>query len=307
VLPSPIVYFYYKDTHSVTGTRWTNASTAVESDEGFQDNPLAEPGQSDVYDVEGSELPNVPPARAKLAKMQREAKDTRAKNQQMQTQLLQLQNENTSLKMIATTKDESTKVQALQAQNEKLQTEALTKDNEIASLKAITTAKDESTKVQALQAQNATLQAQLAQGPQVGGAQLQLSPLSDVSPGANGPLQQAAAKTVAIKEFAADEGLSEETRGSAQQALDDMAAAQIMLSTLQSKNDVEVAAAQVRQSKKMVLPGEEMAKYLESLRLLHYADAVIRVAGMCVDRWHPYELCDPRPSCHCFARMKVIS
>jgi hypothetical protein len=260
VLPSPIVYFYYKDTHSVTGTRWTNASTAAESDEGFQENPLSESGQSNIYDVEGSELLNVPPARAKLAKIQREAKDTRAKNQQMQTQLLQLQTENVTL-----------------------QTEGIAKDNEIASLKAITTAKDESTKVQALRAQIATLQAQSAQGPQPGGVQLQLSTLSDVPPGTNAPLQQAVAKTVAIKEFAVDEGLSEETRESAKQALDDMAAGQIMLSSLQSKNDVEMAAAQVRQSKKMVLPGEEMSKYLESLRLLHFADAVIRVAGMCVD------------------------
>ena len=174
-----------------------------------------------------------------------------------------------------------TQLLQLQTANATLQTEGIAKDNEIASLKAITTAKDESTKVQTLQAQIATLQAQSAQGPQP--VQLQLSTLSDVPPGTNAPLQQAVAKTVAIKEFAADEGLSEETRESAKQALDDMAAGQIMLSSLQSKNDVEMAAAQVRQSKKMVLPGEEMSKYLESLRLLHFADAVIRVAGMCVD------------------------
>ena len=249
VLPSPIVYFYYKDTHSATGTRWTNASTAVESDEGFQDNPLAEPGQSDVYDVEGSELPNVPPARAKLAKMQREAKDTRAKNQQMQTQLLQLQTElgsakaeNASLKVIATTKDESTKVQALQTQN-------------VISQKAI-----------------AALKAQLAQV----GRSPQLPALNDDLRPDNAPLQQADAKTrqVAIRELAADESLSEQTRESAKQAWDEMAAAQVRQSKILAKKS---------HLGRMVLPSEDMTKYLESLRLLHYADVVIRVAGMCVD------------------------
>jgi uncharacterized protein YfcZ (UPF0381/DUF406 family) len=242
VLPAPTVYFYYKDTHSATGTRWTNASTtAAKSDDNFQENPLSmNSGQSDAYDVEGRELPNALPAQAKLAKMQREAKDTRVQNQRMQMQILQLQTENASLKAVATTKDESTKVQALQAQN-------ATNENTIAALKA-----------------------QLAQAPQSGGAQLQLT-LSDVSPGTYAPLQHAVAKTqqVAIKELASDESLSEQTRESAQLALD------------------ELAAAQVRQSKiitkKMVLPGEEMTKYLESLRLLQYADAVIRVAGTCVD------------------------
>jgi len=241
------VYFYYKDTHSATGTRWTNASTtAAKSDDNFQENPLSmDSGPSDAYDIEGRELPNAPPAQAKLAKMQREAKDTRVQNQRMQMQILQLQTENASLKAVATTKDESTKVQALQAQI-------------------------------------AALQAQSAQGPQVGGEQLQLSTLIDA--GTNAPLQQAVAKTVAIKEFAADEGLSQETRESAKQALDDMATAQIMLSAMQSKNkalrDTFTYATSLGTSEGI---REEMSKYLESLRLLHYADAVIRVAGMCVD------------------------
>jgi hypothetical protein len=251
VLPSPTVYYYYKETHSATGTRWTSASsTAAGADDNFQENPLSmDSGPSDAYDIEGRELPNAPPAQVKLAKMQREAKETRAQNQKMQTQLLPLQ------------------------------TDAITKDAEIASLKAMNSAKDESTKVQALQAQNATkdntiaaLKAQLAQAPQPSGAQLQLA-LSDASPGTNAPPQLTKTQQATIKEFAADESLSEETREAAKQALDEIAAAQIM--------------AQVRQSKildkKMVLPGEEMAKYLESLRLLHSADAVIRVVGTCVD------------------------
>ena len=92
VLPSPTLYFYYKDTRSDTGSRLTGTSTAAESD-GFEENPLSKPGQSDVYDVEGSELLNVPPARAKLAKMQREGKNMRSQVQKMQAQLVQLQTE----------------------------------------------------------------------------------------------------------------------------------------------------------------------------------------------------------------------
>jgi hypothetical protein len=229
VLPSPTVYFYYKDTHSVTGTRWTNASTTVGSNDGFEENPLATAsGQSDVYDIEGSEPPNAPPAQVKLAKMQREAKDMREQNQTMQTEIA-------SLKAIATTKDESTKVRALQAQNAE-------KDNTIAALKA-----------------------QLAQRPQADG--LQLSEFRGELQAVNAPLQQAVAKTkrVTVKELAADESLSEKTRESAKLALDELA--------LDELTQVMTLG---------VLPGEEMAQYLRSLRLLHYAAVVIRVAGRCV-------------------------
>ena len=236
VLPSPTVYFYYKDTHSVTGTRWTNASTTVGSTDGFEENPLATAsGQSDVYDIEGSEPPNASLAQVKLAKMQREAKDMRAQNQTMQTEIA-------SLKSIATTKDESTKVRALQAQNAE-------KDSTIAALKA-----------------------QLAQRPQADGLQLsglrgelQLSALE--AQAVNAPLQQAVAKTkrVTVKELAADENLSEKTRESAKLALDELA--------LDELTQVMTLG---------VLPGKEMAEYLRSLRLLHYAAVVIRVAGRCV-------------------------
>ena len=275
VLPSPTVYYYYKETHSATGTRWTNASTtAAESDDNFQENPLSmDSGPSDAYDIEGRELPNAPPALAKLAKMQREAKETRAQNQKLQTENQKLQTELASFK----------------AENTSLKVENT-------SLKSITTAKDESTKVQALQAQNATkdntiaaLKAQLAQAPQPSGAQLQLA-LSDASPGTNAPPQLIKTQQATIKEFSADESLSEDTREAAKQVLDEIAAAQIMQSKIET-------AAQARQSKrqskiidKMTMKkmveedgGEEMIKYLESLRLLHCVDAVITVAGMCVD------------------------
>ena len=212
VLPLPTVYFYYKDTHSVTGTQGSNASTTVGSTDDFEENPLAtESGQSDDYDIEGSEPPNAAPTQIRLAKMQREAKDMRAQNQKMQTQLLQQQTETASLKSTATTKDESTKVRALQAQN----------------------AEHEST--------IAALEAQLI----------------------DAPLQQTVAKTkrVAIKELAADESLGEKTRESAKLAVDELALDELT----------------------QVMMGEEMAEYLRSLRLLHYAAVVIRVAGRCVD------------------------
>ena len=138
VLPSPTVYFYYKEQRVTNGT-----------DDSFEENPLStESGQSDVYDVEGSGSSDAPPARVKLARMQREAKEARAQNQKMQKRL-----------------------QTFAAEKED-------KDNEIASLKAITSAKDESTKVQALQAKIVTLEAQVAR-PQMEGAAL--NGLSDES------------------------------------------------------------------------------------------------------------------------------
>ena len=73
VLPSPILYFYYKDTRSLP----------AESDEGFQENPLSQSGQSNTYDVE---LPNA--QRLQLAKMQRESKNMRAQTKKTQNQLL---------------------------------------------------------------------------------------------------------------------------------------------------------------------------------------------------------------------------
>ena len=96
VLPSPTDYFYYKD---------KRAAAAVDGpDDSFEQNPLAKvSGQSDVFDVEASDPPTVAkPARAKLAKMQREAKDTRAQNQKQQVQVRQLQTEITALKANAT-------------------------------------------------------------------------------------------------------------------------------------------------------------------------------------------------------------
>jgi myosin heavy subunit len=283
VLPSPIVYFYYKDTHSVTGTRWTNASSSTAA-EGSDDNPIrmenplsfGESDQADVYDIEGSELANVPPSRIKLAKLQREAKDSRAQVQQLQTQ------------------------------NRQLQAETAAKDNDIAavkaenvSLKVLTTATDESTKVQALQAEIATAKAetaalkdQLARRPQADG--MQLAMFSDEAQSTATIQQQPTEQSseAVMKEHAIDETLSEETRESAKQALDELAAARIKdlaferhLSLKNLAFERRLALVQADRKLRGVAivsdaVSEDMTTYLRGHRLLHYANAVIRVVGV---------------------------
>ena len=245
VLPSPTVYFYYKEQRVTNGT-----------DDSFEENPLStESDQSDVFDAGDPSTAIAPPARAKLAKMQREAKDTRAQIQKMQKQL----------QTNATEKED--------------------KDNEIYSLKAIATAKDESTKVQALQAKIVTLEAQVAR------PQMELHDVSDGS--GEAPHQAVTTSSAVMKELATDETLSEETRESAKQALGELANAQI----LESKNaalereldegknaTLRKLAIQGDSVRKLAMHGivvsEDMTKYLQGLRLLHHADAVINVVGM---------------------------
>lgn len=265
VLPSPIVYFYYKDTHSATGTRWTNASSTAA--EGTDDNPIrmenplsfGESDQADVYDIEGSELTNVPPSRIKLAKLQREAKDSRAQAQQLQTQNRQLQ-----------------------TQNQQLQANTAAAKAEIVSLKAFTTATDESTKVQALQAETAALKSRLAQAHTDG---MQLAMFSDGAQSTATIQQQPTEQSseAVMKEHATDETLSEETRESAKQALDELAAARIKALT---NSTFERRLALAQQDRKLRdgfvsdAVSEDMTTYLRGHRLLHYADAVIRVVGV---------------------------
>jgi hypothetical protein len=262
VLPSPTVYFYYKDTHSATGTRWTNASSAAEgSDDNFhQENPLSM-DPSDVYDIEGSELTSAPPSRIKLAKLQREAKDFRVQAQQLQTQNRQLQAETAAKDNDIAAKDND--IAAAKA--------------EIVSLRALTTAKDESTKVQALQAETAALKDQLARRPQAG--KLQLAMFSDEAQ-STATHQQATEQSseAVMKEHTTDETLSEETRESAKQALDELAAARIKNLAFERR----LALAQEDRKLRGVADAvsEDMTTYLRGHRLLHHADAVIRVVGM---------------------------
>jgi hypothetical protein len=157
--------------------------------------------------------------------------------------------------------------------------ETTAKDNEIASLKAITTTNDESTKVQALQAETAALKVQLAQKTQTDGTQLVA--LSDDTPSTEA-LQQAKSSEAVMKEHATDESLSEETRESAKQALDELAAAHIKNAAHEGKTEAFGRhLVLVREERKLGEDmSEDMTKYLRGHRLLHYADAVIRVLGM---------------------------
>jgi myosin heavy subunit len=275
VLPSPTVYFYYKDTHSATGTRWTNASSAAEgSDDNFhQENPLSM-DPSDVYDIEGSELTSAPPSRIKLAKLQREAKDFRVQAQQLQTQNRQLQAETAAKDNDIAAKDND--IAAAKA--------------EIVSLRALTTAKDESTKVQALQAETAALKDQLARRPQADGMQLAMS--SDEAQSTATQQQPTEQSSEAVmKEHATDETLSEETRESAKQALDELAAAHIKDLASERHLALENSAFKRRlalaQEDRELRDGfvsdavsEDMTTYLRGHRLLRYANAVIRVVGV---------------------------
>eukprot|EP01046_Picozoa_sp_COSAG06_P055141 COSAG06_NODE_10037_length_1763_cov_13.783053_3_plen_266_part_00 len=265
------MYFYYKDTHSVTGTRWTNASSSSTATEGSDDNPIrmenplsfGESDQADVYDIEGSELTNVPPSRIKLAKLQREAKDSRAQAQQLQTQNRQLQTQNRQLQ---TDKDHD-------------KAEIATAKAEIVSLKALTTATDESTKVQALQAETTALKDQLARRPQADG--LQLAMFSDEAQSTaihQQPTEQSS--EAVMKEHATDETLSEETRESAKQALDELAAARIKNLAFERRLALVQEDRKLRDGFVSDAVSEDMTTYLRGHRLLHYADAVIRVVGV---------------------------
>ena len=272
VLPSPIVYFYYKDTHSVTGTRWTNASSSsTAATEGSDDNPIrmenplsfGESDQADVYDIEGSELTNVPPSRIKLAKLQREAKDPRAHAQQLQTQNRQLQTETAAKNNdMAAAKAE---IVSLKAEN--------------VSLKAFTTAKDESTKVQALQAETTALKRRLAQAQKDG---MQLAMFSDEAQSTaihQQPTEQSS--EAVMKEHATDETLSEETRESAKQALDELAAARIKnLAFERLAQEDRKLLDSLRDGCVSDAVSEDMTAYLRGHRLLHHANAVIRVVGV---------------------------
>jgi hypothetical protein len=78
-----------------------------------------------------------------------------------------------------------------------------------------------------------------------------------------------------MKEHATDESLSEQTRESAKETLDELA-----------RNDSFQGKSMAHTRKLAIaseIVGEDMAKYLQRHRLLHYADVMIRVAGMCVE------------------------
>eukprot|EP01045_Picozoa_sp_COSAG04_P003609 COSAG04_NODE_148_length_22826_cov_11.360026_4_plen_2104_part_00 len=215
VLPSPTVYFYRKD----AGAK----ASGSELGEGFEENPLAiEMDQSATDEGDGGGEPTAAqPARAKLAKMQREAKDARA-----QVQKLQIENQ-------------QNKVENQQKQDEiqQLQSEVQQLHDEIEQLEAQGQMDGDAVRQSesALRKENAALKSQLASASQrqgmelvaVSGGEQQLTDQT-APPGPTPDLTPAKTKEAALKELAGDESLSEEARDTAMKALEAIVASQLV-------------------------------------------------------------------------------
>ena len=161
-------------------------------------------------------------------------------------------------------KDFRVQAQQLQTQNRQLQTD---KDHDKAE---IATAK----------AETAALKDQLARRPQAG--KLQLAMFSDEAQSTaihQQPTEQSS--EAVMKEHATDETLSEETRESAKQALDELAAARIKnLAFERLAQEDRKLLDSLRDGCVSDAVSEDMTTYLRGHRLLHHADAVIRVVGV---------------------------
>eukprot|EP01045_Picozoa_sp_COSAG04_P002616 COSAG04_NODE_97_length_26459_cov_6.507246_4_plen_1426_part_00 len=208
VLPSPTVYFYCRDKDG--------PSSGAELGEGFEENPLAiELGQADVEDKEGdAETQQAQPARAKLAKMQREGKDARAQVQKLQIETQQQQAEIQQLH--EEVQQQQQEIQQLEAQGQ-LDGDAVRKSES------------------ALRKEVATLKAQLvAISSSAAGTQLATLPESAAPPHHAAPVG-GQAQEAAMKELAADESLSEEARESAKKAFEVLLSSQLL--------DIEQTAA----------------------------------------------------------------
>eukprot|EP01045_Picozoa_sp_COSAG04_P014993 COSAG04_NODE_1158_length_8038_cov_2.977201_2_plen_423_part_00 len=221
VLPSPTVYFYRKDAVQA------NVS-GPELGDGFEKNPLAiEVEQSaDKGNDDGSESTAAKPARAKLAKMQREGKDARAQNQKLQAQVQQLE---------AQDQQRQEENQQLQEENKQLQEENTQLESQ-SQMDGDAVRKSEA----ALRKENAALKAQLVEAEQASGTEL-VRRVSDGTADAVAPEQvfeePGAAKNqeAAMKDLAIDESLSEEARESAKKALEVLVSSQLL--------DIEQTAA----------------------------------------------------------------
>eukprot|EP01045_Picozoa_sp_COSAG04_P038160 COSAG04_NODE_10093_length_805_cov_0.798867_1_plen_268_part_11 len=201
VLPSPTVYFYRKD-------KVKSAESGAGDD--FEENPLAIEVDTTQSTVDAGDGESGQPARAKLAKMQREGKDARAQVQKLQMDNQQLQAEN----------------QQKQADNQQLQEEIRHLEAQ-SQMDGDAVRQSESAlrkKVAALEAQLATADASRRDGME----------LVAVSSDDQAP-DMATTKGTALKELATDESLSEEARGSAMKALEVLVSSQLA--------EVEQAAA----------------------------------------------------------------
>eukprot|EP01045_Picozoa_sp_COSAG04_P010945 COSAG04_NODE_689_length_11142_cov_6.664041_4_plen_1132_part_00 len=237
VLPSPTVYFYCRDKGKPT-------ASGGELGEGFETNPLAIELGDDGDSAEPQE-PSAQPARAKLAKMQREGKDARARVQKLQVETQQQQGE----------------IQQVKADNQQLQEDAEQQQAEIEQQQA--EIEQLQAEVQQLEAQgqmngdavrkseaklrkdNETLRKEIAaikltSGPSADGMELVPIPGDEEAPdtaadAVDRPIAVRKTQEDALKELSADESLSEETRASAQKALEVLVSSQLV--------DIEQTAA----------------------------------------------------------------
>eukprot|EP01045_Picozoa_sp_COSAG04_P013252 COSAG04_NODE_930_length_9363_cov_28.745898_4_plen_1224_part_00 len=216
VLPSPTVYFYCRD---------KDKPTASEG-EGFEENPLAIEAEASV-DAKGSggaepEQPTAQPARAKLAKMQREGKDAR-----VQVQKLQVENQQQQVEIQQKQDDiqqQQQEIQQLQDENQQLQ-------EEVQQLEAQSQMDGDAVRQSesALRKEVAALKVQLTAASEREGAQLvavsgdadQAIAATDQAP----PVTKT--KEAALKELAGDESLSEEARDAAMKALEALAVSEL--------------------------------------------------------------------------------
>eukprot|EP01045_Picozoa_sp_COSAG04_P005276 COSAG04_NODE_242_length_19007_cov_3.089433_8_plen_1575_part_00 len=245
VLPSPTVYFYCHDKDK-------SASEA----EGFEENPLAiELGESAADDAkdDDEDQPTTKPARAKLARMQREGKDARAQVQKLQVENQQKQVEN---------QQQQDEIQQLQDDNQQLQ-------EEIQQLEAQGQMDGDAVRLSesALRKEVASLKAQLAEASLRGGNELvAVSDTADQAPD-QAPLKKT--KEAALKELAGDESLSEEARDSAMKALEVLVASQlaeIEREAAAKTRDAELKELESEQKKRAValMDMESEVQFVES-------------------------------------------
>eukprot|EP01045_Picozoa_sp_COSAG04_P025490 COSAG04_NODE_3353_length_2891_cov_2.148108_4_plen_357_part_01 len=210
VLPSPTVYFYRKDTGA-------QGLSDMESGDGFEENPLAiEVDRTAAANEDDSSEPTVAqPARAKLAKMQREGKDARAQVQKLQAEVQQVRAENREQQ--AENQQQLAEIQQLQEQIQQLEAQSQMDGDAVRNSEA------------ALREDNAALKAQLAEAPQQS-AGTDLVALPDDASGSAAPEQTPAVKSpeATMKQLAIDESLSEEARDSAKKALEVLVSSQLL-------------------------------------------------------------------------------
>eukprot|EP01045_Picozoa_sp_COSAG04_P000517 COSAG04_NODE_12_length_42844_cov_6.769213_21_plen_1150_part_00 len=200
LLPSPTFYFYCRDKDKLI-------ASGSEVGEGFETNPLAiELGESAEDDKDSAYQPTAQPARAKLAKMQREGKDSRAQVQKLQTETQQQQAEIQKLQE---------EIQQLQEENQQLEAHGQMDGDTVRRSEA------------ALRKKVAALEAQLAAVHVPHRAGTEMVAVSDGGSAATVTEHEPKTQADTMKELAADESLSEDARESAKKALEVLVSSQL--------------------------------------------------------------------------------